>query len=105
MVRITDNQKFEFGELVATKGVAELRKDNPKFDDFAVRSLFRYAVGDWGDSSEHDKAENDLSVRLEAEGKQASRIVAEYKAEGLPTIWIITDWDRSYTTVLFPDEY
>ena len=105
MVRITDNQKFELGQLVATKSVSDLRERDPGFNEFAVRSLFRYAVGDWGDSPEDDKAENDLSVKLESEGKQASRIVAVYNAEGLPTIWIITEWDRSYTTVLFPDEY
>ena len=105
MVRITDNQKFELGQLVATEGVANLRKHDPDFNQFVVRSIFRYVVGDWGDSPEDDKAENDLSVKLESEGKPASRIVAVYKAEGLPTIWIITEWDRSVTTVLFPDEY
>ena len=105
MVTITENQKFELGELVATSGVAELRKKDRAFNQFAVKSIFRYAVGDWGDSPEDDKAENDLSLKLEAEGKPTNRIVAEYRAEGQPTIWIITEWDRSYTTVLFPDEY
>jgi len=105
MVTITENQKFELGDLVASEGVAGLRKKDPVFNQFAVRSIFRYAVGDWGDSLEDDKKKNDLSVKLEAEGKPTTRIVAEYRTEGQPTIWIVTEWDRSYTTVLFPDEY
>ena len=105
MVTIIDGQKFELGQIVCTRGVAELREKDPNFSDFAVSSLFRYAVGDWGDSPEDDKAENDLSVKLEAEGKTASRIVAVYECPELPTIWIITEWDRSVTTILFPDEY
>lgn len=91
--------------MVATRGVSDLRKNNPDFDRFCVESVFRYAVADWGDSPEDDRLQNDEAVRLDEDDKVSKRIVAEYRRDGLPTIWIITEWDRSYTTVLFPDEY
>lgn len=58
----------------------------------------RYVVGDWGDTCEEDAKFNDISV------DQGERILAVYK-RGDWTIWIITEWDRSCTTILFPEEY
>lgn len=105
MVKVTDDQKFEFGRLVASEGVAWRRKNDSGFNQFVIRSIFRYAAGDWGDCSEHDRDLNDLSLKLEAAGKGPNRIIAVYKSEEYPEIWIITEADRSYTTVLYPDEY
>ena len=56
-------------------------------------------IGDWGDLDNEDKQENELSL------KEGYRLLSAYKKEGLPKIWIITEADRSATTVLFPEEY
>ena len=55
--------------------------------------------GDWGNVDDEDKQSNELSL------KDGSRLVSAYEAKGLPKIWIITEGDRSATTILFPEEY
>jgi len=82
-----------------TRGVNDLVAENTAFAKFVVESLVRHATGDWGNLSAEDKEENDLSL------KQGLRLFSSYENEGLPKIWIITEADRSATTVLFPDEY
>jgi hypothetical protein len=60
--------------------------------------LARHATGDWGDLDEQDREENELSL------KHGWRIVSSYIV-GEKTVWIITEADRSVTTILLPDEY
>ena len=93
---------FHLGQLVATAGVAEAMRENPDFDAFVQASLARYLQGDWGDLEESDKKMNDAAVK-----NGDDRILAAYKKNDGKAwkIWIITEWDRSATTVLFPDEY
>ncbi len=91
--------QFRLGRTVMTRGVNDLVAENTAFAKFVVESLVRHATGDWGNLSAEDKAENDLSL------KQGLRLLSAYENEGLPKIWIITEADRSATTVLFPDEY
>jgi hypothetical protein len=90
---------FETGQIVSTRGVFEKMQEDPHFAQFVNESLRRHMIGDWGDLDKQDKQENELSL------KEGYRLLAAYKAEGLPKIWIITEADRSATTVLFPDEY
>lgn len=90
---------MKLGQLVTTRGVDDLMAENRRFAKFISDSLHKYIAHDWGQTCEEDKAMNDQAI-IEDE-----RIIATYKREGLPTIWIITEWDRSATTVLFPDEY
>ena len=94
--------KFTLGQLVATAGVAEAMRENPDFDAFVQESLRRYLECDWGDLDDADKAQNDSAV-----ANADDRILAAYKKQDGKAwkIWIITEWDRSYTTILFPDEY
>jgi len=87
------------GQVVATRGVYALAGEKPEFAEFMRRSLNRHAKGDWGDIDEADKQENELSL------KQGFRILSAYESGGLPKIWIITEADRSSTTILFPEEY
>jgi len=91
--------QFPLGQTVMTRGVNDLVAENGAFAKFVTESLVRHATGDWGDLSVEDQAENDLSL------KQGFRLLSAYENEGLPKIWIITEADRSVTTVLFPDEY
>jgi len=93
---------FSLGRLCATRGVADLGERKPAFDRHVRQSLDRYVRGAWGDMCADDKKLNDDAV---AHGE--TRIFAAYEYAGQPEwkIWIITEHDRSYTTVLFPGEY
>ena len=94
--------KFYLGQLVATSGVAVAMRENPDFNAFVQASLRRYLKCDWGEMDESDKALNDSAVE-----NGDDRILAAYKSSGPKAwkIWIITEWDHSATTILFPDEY
>jgi hypothetical protein len=61
--------------------------------------LHRHVVGDWGDLDEHDRAENEISAR------EGFRILSAYHLRDGTKIWIITEADRSSTTILLPSEY
>ena len=91
--------KFRMGKLVYTRGVADKVADDSAFSKFVLAGLQRHLKGDWGNMCADDKAENELAL------KEGFRLFSAYENEGLPKIWIITEADRSATTVLFPDEY
>ena len=55
--------------------------------------------GDWSEVCDEDREANDLALQ------EGCRLLSAYQKEGLPKIWLITEWDRSATTVLFPEEY
>ena len=86
------------GRLCATRGVATLMEESAEFSAFVHQSLDRYIRCDWGDTCEEDWEQNDSAVR------DGERILAMYENSKW-RIWIITEWDRSVTTVLFPEEY
>ena len=96
---VAKNTAFPLGQLVMTRGVNNLVADDEAFANFVTESLARHVKGDWGELSGEDKAENDLSL------KEGFRILSAYESGELPKIWIITEADRSATTILFPDEY
>jgi hypothetical protein len=56
-------------------------------------------VGDWGDLDEHGRAENEISASIDL------RILSAYHLRDGTKIWIITEADRSSTTILLPEEY
>ena len=56
-------------------------------------------TGDWGELPEEDIAENERSV------EQGLRVFSAYWLQTGTKIWVITEWDRSATTILLPDEY
>lgn len=93
---------FKTGITVMTRGVADRIEADSLFAAFVTESFSRYLGCDWGDLDKDDARANDQAV---ANGDD--RILAAYKREGFPEdkIWIITEWDRSATTVLFPSEY
>ena len=61
--------------------------------------LVRHIAGDWGDVGEHDRRENELSL------VRGFRLLSAYTLNSGTKIWIITEADRSATTVLLPEEY
>jgi len=90
--------KFQLGKIVWTRGVNDLVAVDASFAKFVINSLKRHANCDWGELSAEDKDENDFSV-----GKKL-RLFSSYQ-HGDWHIWIITESDRSVTTILFPSEY
>ena len=97
--QVGQESKFKMGQLVFTSGVNDLVATNTEFALFVTKSLGRHARGDWGDLPEADKRENEYAL-----GKYL-RLFSAYEKLPLPKIWIITEADRSVTTVLFPEEY
>ena len=87
---------------MATRGVADKMNDCPEFERFARQAFARYRRCDWGDLTESDKRQNDEAVRTDDDRILAAYVHPEYLDW---KIWIITEWDRSATTLLFPDEY
>lgn len=92
-------RRFELGKTVMTRGIYEETKRSEKFSEFVLESFNRYLRNDWGDLCKEDSKMNDLAVE-----RGDDRILAEYR-KGDWRIWIITEWDRSATTILFPEEY
>ena len=88
--------KFELGQLVGTPGALEAFQRNGQ-EPFEF--LLRHVTGDWGDLDDEDKQENDYSVTREV------RILSAYNLNDGTKVWIITEADRSATTVLLPGEY
>lgn len=86
---------FKIGQLVITRGVSSHVIEDNSFYEFILESLRRYLAGDWGDIPNEDKKMNDSAVK-----NNDDRIVARYN-----DIYIITEYDRSYTTILFTHEY
>lgn len=90
---------FETGSTLITRGVNEKIMRNSLFAKFIVESFSKYLRDDWGDIPESDKAMNDLATK-----NNDDRIVARYN-NMYGDIYIITEWDRSATTILFVEEY
>lgn len=89
---------FKLGSIVQTRGVCERRKEDPEFNSFVQKCLERHAKGDWGDLDEEDKKENQFSL------EKRLRLFSAYKQKNWK-VWVITEGDRSATTLLFPSDY
>ena len=86
--------RFSLGQLVITPGAHDAFMSS--LDDPA-RYVLRHVSGDWGNLDAHDIAVNNLAV------KEGDRILSAYELSDKTRIWIITEWDRSVTTILLPD--
>ena len=101
MLVLTRNEsKFKLGQVVATNGVYEMVGEDIKFNQFVAKSFERHCNGDWGDLDEDDKLANDFALN-----NGNDRLFSKYVFNKEISIYIITEWDRSVTTILFPDEY
>jgi hypothetical protein len=88
------DQKVPLGRLLATPGAIE------KIGSEEIHeALSRHLKGDWGDVDKEDAQSNDSAL------VQGDRLLSAYRTQGGVKFWIITEWDRSVTTVLLPDEY
>jgi hypothetical protein len=87
---------FAFGRIVATPGALALLEEAKRSPS---EFLSRHLRGDWGELCEEDKTENELSL------KHGFRLLSSYPITDNATLWIITEADRSVTTLLLPSEY
>lgn len=88
--------KFSLGQIVATPGALRALEESGQ-EPFQF--LLRHVSGDWGELDEDDKRENELSL------VHGFRLLSAYRLRTREKLWIITEADRSVTTLLLPDEY
>ena len=86
--------RFPLGHTVITPNARDSL--NPEDVQTALR---RHAAGDWGDVDEHDRAENELSLTKQLQ------LFSVYHDRNKVKFWIITEADRSATTILLPEDY
>ena len=92
------NKLLQLGQVVATNRVAEIMSNDPEYAHRVTQSLLKHAKGDWGVVCAEDASLNDAALE-----KDDDRILSSYDID--PKTWIITEWDRSVTTVLLPEKY
>ncbi len=92
-------QPFATGKVVMTQGIAALVEANTVNP---LVYLNRHVAGDWGDLGTDDWAMNNEA--LSGEGRLFSSYTLPENPES-ERLWIITEWDRSVTTLLLPSEY
>jgi hypothetical protein len=88
--------RFALGQTVITPGAAEALQ---LAGQTAIEFLRRHVAGDWGELSGDDIKENELSL------EQGFRLLSRYQTTKGEWFWIITEADRSATTILLPIEY
>jgi hypothetical protein len=88
--------KFPLGRVVATPGALEALEATGQHP---LSFLTRHARGDWGELDQEDRAENEYSLT------HGLRLLSAYTLTDGTRIWIITEADRSATTILLPSEY
>lgn len=98
-------KEFNVGKVVVTAAVDELMQSNYEFQRFVTLSLGKHIRGNWGNMSPDDRKKNDEAL------ENGERIMSVYYRPGMKKedpqgkIWIITEADRSSTTILFPEDY
>lgn len=92
--------KFYLGQVVCTCSVAKRTTTDDDFREFVMNSLKRYSDCDWGDTCDEDQKLNETALE---DGERIMAVYIHPKTE--EKIWIITEADRSVTTILFPEEY
>lgn len=92
----TTSRKFSMGRLLSTPGaLAACAATGEVPHSF----LARHERGDWGDLSKDDLQANEDAL------KEGLRLLSAYHLKDGTKIWLITEWDRSATTLLLPSEY
>jgi hypothetical protein len=89
-------ERFPLGQVVATPGALALLAEHKLLPQTFIE---RHACGDWGTLNEFDRQQNEEAL---AEG---NRLFSRYEVAPGAILWLITEWDRSATTLLLPSEY
>jgi len=85
---------FRLGRIVATPNALQSITQ-----DDILKGIQRHQAGDWGELEAGDRESNDQAL------SQGGRIVSAYNAVNGTRFWIITEADRSVTTVMLPEDY
>ncbi|MFC5430776.1 hypothetical protein ACFPTO_18520 [Paraburkholderia denitrificans] len=96
VIPLLPTPRLKLGVLVATPGALQALQ---AVDVSVFRLVNRHARSDWGDVDDADRQQNDFAA---ANGE---RVLSCYRLWNGRCIWIVTEADRSLTTVLLPDEY
>ena len=88
--------RFALGQTFITPGAQEAIQIAGQTE---IEFLRRHMSGDWGDLSDDDIAENEVSL------SEGFRLLSSYQTAKGQQLWIITEADRSATTILLPSEY
>jgi len=96
MVRAARRVPLNLGQVVATPAALDAVS---AANDSVLGYLVRHCSGDWGDVDAEDGKANDDATW------DGGRVLSVYKLKSGETIWIITEADRSVTTVLLPSDY
>jgi hypothetical protein len=86
---------FALGQIVATPGALELLESA---EEAPSEFIVKHVSGDWGEICDEDRELNDAAL------KEQSRLFSAYTV-GNDKLWIITEADRSSTTLLLPSDY
>lgn len=93
---VTPSPRFALGQVVATPGaLAALEEAGQLPQEF----LYRHLAGDWGELDAEDKQSNEWAV------ENGGRLFSAYTTATGSRLWLITEYDRSVTTLLLPSEY
>ena len=92
--------EFKLSRIVWTHKINDMVAENEQFAKDIALSITRYKNADWSDM----ESDEDVEMNNKAIESGEDRIFATYET-CLGKIYIITEWDRSVTTILFPDEY
>ena len=92
--------RFSSEETVVTCGIHDAIMASTDFSLFCLESLKRHFAGDWGDTLPEDAMANEMALAVD------DRILSAYiDPKSNKKIWVLTECDRSATTILFPEEY
>lgn len=97
VISLAEQARFPSGQVLMTAGVEELVR---RGRIIPTPYLLRHLAGDWGDLCDDDRQLNDAALK-----SGADRLFSSYQVEPGLKLWIITEWDRSVTTLLLPSEY
>lgn len=93
---------FSLGSLMATPGALKALEAHGKN---AFSLLMRHVHGDWGTVGAEDAKENELSLKYDFRIMSVYRLDESKSTDRDNCVWIITEADRSSTTILLPDDY
>ncbi len=94
----TITARFNPGHLVMTRSVSETVSLDTDFAEFILNAVMRHINAEWGDVCTEDKLSNFEALQ------NGGRLLSAYHLDEIK-IWVLTEADRSSTTIMFPAEY
>ncbi len=88
--------RFKLGRSICTPAARSTFSEEEM-----IICLCRHLLGDWGDLCDDDRKANIAALNA----KTPCRLMSVYKLDEERTMWIITEWNRSQTTILLPEDY